>query len=443
MKTIRLERDIPVRYRGKLCIIGAGPGGIAAAVTAARRGTSTLLFDAHTMPGGMSTAGLVPIFMPWSDGIHFLPGGFGREVIDALHSESEKHNYDCGSAINAEHLKRIYERLLSEAGVEFRYYCRLAAVVAEHGTLRQAVFAGPGGLFAVEADIFIDGTGDGTLAAMAGAPFVCGDPATGETMPSTLCSLWAGFDWAAYRAGGAFSHNDNAMLGKLEEAFRSGELDVEDYHHTGISRISAVAAAGNLSHVFDLDPSDEGSLTRGLVESRRLLERYEAFYRKHIAGFQNAEIVGSGSLLGVREFRRILGDYVLNREDYLARRDFPDEIGRYNFPADIHPARPGRAELEAHKRLFSSSGNCKKGESYGIPYRILLPQRVENLLICGRCVSCDRAVGASIRVIPGCFITGQAAGMAGAIAVEGGITPRQVDPETLRSELRKIGGYFH
>ncbi len=443
METIRFEQEVPVRYRGDVCVAGAGPAGIAAAVTAARRGARVLLFDAHAMPGGMSTAGLVPVFMPWSDGVNFLPGGFGREVIDALRAESEKRGFDCGSAINAEHLKRIYERLLLDSGVEFFYCCRLAAVTTGGGSIRQALFAGPGGLFAVEAAVFIDGTGDGTLAVMAGAPYESGDPVTAETMPATLCSLWSGFDWAEYRAGGAFSHNDERMLSKLAEAFLAGELDVEDYHLTGISRVSSSAAAGNLSHVFDVDPADEKSLTRGLVESRRLLERYEMFYRKRIDGFEKAEITGSGSLLGVRESRRILGDYVLCRDDYRARRDFPDEIGRYNFPADIHPSRPGRAELEAHKKLFSSSDNCKKGESYGIPYRILLPRRVENLLTCGRCVSCDRPMMASLRVIPGCYITGQAAGMAGAIASEAAIAPRRVDPETLRNALRKAGAFFH
>ena len=232
------------------------------------------------------------------------------------------------------------------------------------------------------------------------------------------------------------------MLAKLEEAFRDGRLSVPDFHHTGIFRVSNVAAVGNITHVFGVDSTDERSLTRGVIENRRLLAEYEEFYRSRIAGFGNAEIVGSGSVLGVRESRRILGDYVLGSDDYVARRDFPDEIGRYNFPADIHPARPGKEEVIAHKRLFRSF-RCGKGESYGIPYRILLPRGVKNLLTCGRCVSCDRNVMASIRVIPGCFITGQGAGMAAALAGAAGKLPREVNASELRAELREIGAFFH
>lgn len=441
MKEIAVTRRIPVRYTVDVCVVGAGPAGIAAAVTAAGQGGKVLLIDSAAVPGGMSTAALVPVLMPCSDGVHFLPGGFGRKVLDRLQASAAARNFKSGLSINAEHLKRIYEDLLTESGAELLYYTRMCDAVVESGRIGAVLCSAPSGSFAVEASVYIDATGDGHLAALAGAPFEFGGE-NGDVMPSTLCSLWAGVDYDAYRAGGAFSHNDDKMLAKLEDAFREGMLSVEDYHHTGISRISNVAVVANISHVFGIDPTDERSLTRGMIENRRILGEYEEFYRRKIAGFANAEIVASGSLLGVRESRRILGDYVLNREDYDARRDFPDEIGRYNFPADIHPSHPGREELIAHKKLFRSSG-CKAGESYGIPYRILLPRGVENLLTSGRCVSCDRYVMASLRVIPGCFITGQAAGMAARLASASGKTPREVDPAELRENLRRIGAFFH
>lgn len=441
MTKFHFEADIAVRHSVDVCITGAGPAGIAAAVTAARQGAKVLLLDAHTMPGGMSTAGRVPVLMPYSDGVHFLPGGFGKEVFDRTVEVSGQHGFgNCGGLLHAEQLKLIYEDLLTEAGVELLYYARLAAVNTENGIIRQTVYASQSGLFAVEAKIFIDGTGDGTVAAWAGAPFEMAP--LDEIMPSTLCSLWAGFDWAAYMKGGAFSHNDDKMPELLAAAFKDGSLSTEDYHHTGMNRISNLVAGGNVTHVFGIDPTDERSLTRGLIENRRLLREYERFYRKHIAGFANAEIVDSGSLLGVRESRRIAGDYTLVLEDFKARRDFPDEIGRYNFPADIHPARPSREQVEEHKRVFRGTA-CGRGESYGIPYRVLLPQKVNNLLTCGRCVSTDRHVHASLRVIPGCWITGQAAGMAGAMAAKANCTPRQIDVQLLRDRLREAGGYFH
>ena len=435
MEQLTIHRNIPVKYTADLCITGAGPAGIAAAVTAARRGVRVLLIDHLAMPGGMSTAALVPVFMPCSDGVNFLAAGFGSEVIDRLQRFAARRNFDSGLAINAEHLKRVYDDLLAESGVKPLYYTRLIDAV------EALLCNGPSGNFAIKAPIFIDATGDGTLSVIAGAPFEFGGE-NGEVMPSTLCSLWAGIDFAAYRAGGAFSHNDDKMLAKLEEAFQRGELSVPDFHHTGVFRVSNVAAVGNITHVFDVDATDEQSLTRGVIENRRLLAEYEEFYRRQVAGFAEAEIVGSGSVLGIRESRRILGDYVLNRDDYEARRDFPDEIGRYNFPADIHPPRPGKEEVIAHKKLFRSFC-CGRGESYGIPYRILLPRGVENLLTCGRCVSCDRHVMASLRVIPGCYITGQGAGMAAALAAAAGTVPRKIDTAALRKELRGIGAFFH
>ena len=441
METVHLSCEIPVRCNVDICITGAGPGGIAAAVTAARQGAKVLLLDAHTMPGGMSTAARVPVLMTVSDGIRLLPDGFGREIIDRSTAAAKAHKFDNGwLPIHAEQLKWIYEDLLTQAGVELLYYARLAAVRTENGTIRETVYAAPSGLFAVRAKIFIDGTGDGTVTAWAGAPF---DMAPlEEIMPSTLCSFWAGFDWQAYRDGGACTHNDDKMPDLLEEAFKDGSLSTEDFHHTGLVRNSNFTAGGNISHVFGVDGTDERSLTRGLVESRRLLQEYERFYRKNIAGFADAEIVDSGSLLGVRESRRIQGDYTLVLEDFQARRDFPDEIGRYNFSADIHPPRPTRAQVEEHKKFFRSTA-CGHGESYGIPYRVLLPQKINNLLTCGRCVSTDRYVHASLRVIPGCWITGQAAGMAAAMAADTNTTPRQVDVQKLRENLRNIGGYFH
>ena len=433
METIRFSQEIPIAHRVGVCVVGAGPAGCAAATVAAEQGADVLLVESGTMCGGMSTAGRVPAFMPWSDGVRVLCEGYGRRILQTLKEAGRRYDFDGGSAIHGEYLKLVYERFLEESGARLLYYSRLAAVRAEEGRIRQAVFAAPGGMFAVEAQVFIDATGDGSLAAWAGAPFEKGD-AQGHVMPSTLCSVWTGFDWEAYCKGGIFSHNDDRMPALLEEAFRSGLLPQEDYHHTGVFRISPHCAVGNFSHVFDIDATDEASLTEGLRQSRKLLACYETFYRTRIPGFSQAEIIDSGSLLGVRESRRILGDYVLNREDYDARRSFDDEIGRYNFPADVHPPRPGKEELLAHKKLFRSSA-CGKGESYGIPYRILLPRGLSNVLTCGRCVSTDRHVHASLRVIPGAYITGQAAGMAASLCLQRSCTPRDLPGTEVRAAL--------
>jgi len=439
MQKIDFTASVPVRYQIDLCIVGAGPAGVSAAIMAARQGIEVLLIEAHSMAGGMSTAGMVPVFMPYSDGINILVGGVGYEIIQRLGKLSTTRNFDCGVSINPEHLKRLYEEMLLESGAKVLYYSRLAAVQLKNREIEHAIFSAPSGLFAVKAKVFIDATGDGSLAAYAGAEY---DMAPlDEIMPSTLCSLWAGVDFPRYITAGARSHNDERMLEKLSKAFAEGTIKTEDYHHTGIFQTSNLTCGGNLSHVFGIDPTNEESLSAGIIENRRLLAEYEEFYRREIDGFENAEIVNSGSLLGVRESRRIRCDYTLVKTDHETRRTFDDEIGRYNFPADIHPPRSNRQELECHKRIFHEAG-YGPGESYGIPYRVLLPRGLENILVAGRCVSTDRYVHASIRVMPGCYITGQAAGMAAALAAKQNKTPRGIDVKELRFELQKAGAFF-
>ena len=422
--TIHLSLEIPVKYRAEICVIGAGPSGVAAAVSAARLGKKVILLDANTFPGGLSTAARVPVLMPYSDGHRILMKGFGEDFLQRLGTRGP---------LEAEHVKRVFDAMLGEAGVDVLYGCHFFAADCENGKIRSACFQSISGNFAVEAGLFIDASGDGALAVAVGCEYVVGGEA-GETMPPTLCSLWTGFDWGAYLAGGAFSHNDENMLEKLSAAFASGELSTPDWHHTGMTRLTPQLAGANIGHVFDVDVMDEQSVSQALVTARQQLVEYEAFYQKHIAGFEHACIAASGSMLGIRETRRILGEYVLCREDYLARRSFVDEIGRYNFPADIHPAHPTREMLEEHKRCFRGEG-YKAGESYGIPYRSLIPRHTVNLLICGRCISCDRYVFASVRVIPGCFISGQAAGFAAALCVEKKCSPKELDSAQLRATM--------
>lgn len=432
-KNIPFSCDIPVRYRVDVCVVGAGPAGCAAATCAAEQGAKVILIESTAMAGGMSTAARVPMFMPFATGGKLLCEGYGRRILTGLKKMSAEIGYDCVDGINAEHLRFLYEELLQSAGVKLLYYSTLAATVTESGTIRQAVFTAPSGFFAVEAKIFIDATGDGTLAVRSGALYESGAE-NGEVMPSTLCPVWAGVDQKAYQAGGCYSHNDENMPALLEAAFRSGELPEEDYHHTGVFPVSPNIMVGNISHVFDINAADEESLTAGICKNRKLLRAYEKFYRRHIPGFANAEIVGSGSVLGVRESRRIIGDYQLTREDYRARRHFDDEIGEYNFPADLHPPRPGKEEILEHKRIFRKEGYAP-GETYGIPYRVMLPKNLNNVLTCGRCVSADRYVHASIRVIPACYITGQAAGIAAALASDHGLSPRELPIDKLRAVL--------
>ena len=159
-------------------------------------------------------------------------------------------------------------------------------------------------------------------------------------------------------------------------------------------------------------------------------------------GFKEVKLVDSGSLLGIRETRRITGDYVLSLDDYQKRAVFDDEIGRYAYPIDIHPTKTDKESYEKHRREFDSMFRYQKGESYGIPYRILTPPKFDNLLVAGRCVSTDAKVHASLRVMPGCFITGQAAGTAAGIVCQNSCSVHQIQTSDLQRRLKDLGAFL-
>jgi len=432
---VTFTRRVPVRHEVDVFVAGGGPAGIAASVAAARQGRKVFLAERHTCLGGMGTAGMVPVFMQFTDGVNFLAGGIGREVAERLATASGFPLRD-GLPIKAEVLKRLYDQLLAEAGVDFTFETMLVGVEKDAADrVGHAVLAAKSGLFAVRAKILVDATGDGDLAAWAGAPFEKGD-ADGGLMPGTLCSLWANVDWEAVRKGGL-----GAGESRLEAAFKDKVFTIEDRHLPGMWQVGDNIGGGNIGHTFGVDSTDERSVTKALIWGRKVLLEYERYYKQYLKGFERMTLVATGSLLGIRESRRIMGDYVLCLEDFKKRAVFPDEIGRYCYPVDIHASRPDRANYDRFAEEFKTL-RYARGESYGIPYRILTPRGLANVLVAGRCVSSDRYIQGSIRVMPGCFITGQAAGVAAAIAIEKGADTRGVAVRELQARLKKLGAFL-
>ena len=434
------SRTLAVKHEVDVFVAGGGPAGVAAAVSAARHGAKVFLAEGHTCLGGMSTAGRVMVFMPTSDGEHTLDAGFGARIRDRLRRESRIR----GPAHDLEAFKRIYDAEMAEAGAGFSFYTQVADVVAEGGEIQYVVCASPSGMWAVKAKVYIDCTGNGDLAVWAGAEWKKGD-AKGHMMPGTLVSYWDGLDWETWRKNPPkpFPGSGQPFGAFLPEANRDKVLSVPDLHFSGIFRQEGGLGLANMGHCFDVDGTDEVSLTKALVEGRRSMVEYERYlhdYLKH--GMEKARLLATGELLGIRETRRIIGDYVLSHDDYLARASFADEIGRYSYPIDIHPSSADPKAMAEHVRQFHEKYRYKKGESYGIPYRILTPKGVKNLLVAGRCVSSDEMVQASIRVIPACYITGQAAGVAASMAADMGSSVHSVDVKSLQTKLRAYGAYL-
>jgi hypothetical protein len=428
------QRRIAVRHEVDVFVAGGGPSGVAAAVAAARQGAHVFLAERNICLGGMGTAGMLPVFMQFTDGVHMLAGGLGAEVQRRLKA-SGGTGPASDQTIRAEVLKRVYDDMLLEAKVQFLFQANLIAIEADAGKVSAAILAGKSGLFAVKAGVFLDCTGDGDLAAWAGAPFEKGDE-HGNVMAGTLCSLWTDIDWSAVEQGGRASDES-----RLEVAFRDRVFRCEDRHLPGMFRVGRHTGGGNIGHTFGLDSTDERSITQALLRARKSLLEYERYYKKYLKGFEQMELVATASQLGSRESRRILGDYVLNLKDFHSRAVFPDEIGRYSYPVDIHAAQP---DLASYKRYAEDFRKLRygKGESYGIPFRCLVPQKLTNVLVAGRCISTDRYMQSSIRVMPGCFITGQAVGAAAAICAKQGCDTRGVPVAELQRRLKELGAYL-
>jgi hypothetical protein len=218
---------------------------------------------------------------------------------------------------------------------------------------------------------------------------------------------------------GHFSHKDKQMPGMFRTGVRSAML--------------------NAGHVFGMDALNNRSLSDGMVKGRKLAQEYISFFRKYVPGFENVEHITTASLMGVRESRRIVGEYELNIEDYLARRQFPDQIGIFNKFVDIHVKDDSPKEYARFCEEVGKSGRLGHGEWFGIPYRILVPKGWKNLWVAGRCNSSDEKVHGSIRVMPAASMMGQAAGTAAVQSIGTGQSACDLDAKSLVSTLRKNG----
>ncbi|MEI6914862.1 MAG: FAD-dependent oxidoreductase, partial [Armatimonadota bacterium] len=380
-------------------------------------------------------------FMQFSDGVNFLADGIGREIFEGLCADGGRGSEEGDDTIvwittRVEVLKRLYDSLITQSGVQFSFHTQVVGIEkSSDSRVTHTICSAKSGLFAVEAGVFIDCTGDADLAALAGAQCEKGDP-EGNMMPGTLCSLWADVDWDAVHRDGRWAQS------VLQSVIEAGGFPVPDKHLPGMARVGEHLGGGNIGHTFGVDGTDEVSLTEALITGRKLMLDYERFYKKHMTGYEKMELVMTGSLLGIRESRRVTGDYVLCLDDFKTRAVFDDEIGRYCYPVDIHASKPDSAQFAAFEKEFESL-RYGPGESYGIPYRALIPQGLDNVLVAGRCISSDRYIQGSVRVMPGCFITGQAAGVAAALAAKRtDANTRAISIEELQGKLRDMGAYL-
>lgn len=422
------SKELKQRYEADVFVAGGGAAGVAAAVAAARNGKKVFLAESAGAFGGLGTTGMVPAFAPFDDGVNVLAAGIGYEVRKNVSKGTPLNSY--WTSIDAEELKREYDRLVTESGVAFSFFTTVYDVLTSGDRVEAVVLGSKTGLYTVKAKIYIDCTGDGDLCAFGGGAYEMGDE-SGTVMPQTLCSIWANID--DERSGGP----ENQFI---EQAYKDGVLTYEDRHLPGFFHRPGGIGGGNIGHTFGINPVDENSLTKAMIWGRKSMLEYEKYYKNYLKGYSRMQLCATAPVLGVRESRRIQCDYMLQVSDFISRAVFEDEIGRYCYPVDIHVMNTNKEEYARFEKEYETL-RYKKGESYGIPYRSLVPASFSNMLTAGRCIGSDRQMQASVRVMPGCFITGQAAGAAAALACDSQDV-RKVDVGGLQDALLKLGAYL-
>ncbi len=458
---------LPMMRRVDLLVVGGGTAGAIAAIAGGREGLRTLVVEPQAFLGGTQTGALVTPMMPNQVAGVPLNGGIDAEVNAAMRADGHSGRFKDGNEgwFDPEWLKVVLDRFLVGAGAEALFFTSFVDVLTEEGAsgkdgsgsraVTGAVLHGKRGLFAVEAARTIDATGDADVAVAAGVPVMAGDEA-GEHQPLGYRFVLGSLDFdvllpyleslgrtdvtSAAEAGSDVPLVTSALVAgrnwPLEGLFRQGVdaglLDEEDLNYVQFFTMSGRPGelAFNNPRLRDhIDGTNPFHLSHAATAGRAKIAPYAAFIRRFEPGCARATVTQMATQVGVRETRRIVGDYVLTSDDFFAARKFDDAIARNCYPIDLHRRTENAAKL---LRL-------PEGEYHEIPYRCLVPQGAENLLVAGRALSADFAAQGAVRIQSTCRAMGEAAARAMALSLRAGVAPRAVDGVALRDHLRTHG----
>lgn len=451
--SVEFARTIPVSDPVDVLVVGGGPAGIAAAIGAARAGARTLLVERYGYLGGNLTAGLVgPCMTSFSlDGSEQLIRGVFDELVRRMAADGQarhpsqvpaasaycgfiEYGHDKVTPFEPEAVKLVAERMCLEAGVELLFHTFVADVQTEDGAVTGVVCAGKGGLHVRPAGVVVDCSADADVAAAAGVPFEQGRESDGLTQPMTTFFRVRGVDderveeYVRAHPEDFRPYASVVARATAEGRFPAPRRGIGLYKtlRPGVWRI-------NTTRILGRDGTDPRDLTAAEVQGREQVQQLVRFFRAELAGFEECELLDTAATIGVRETRRIVGEHVLSLADLQQARHFDDVIALCGYPVDIHdPTGAGGGVDEAYGTA----------NAYEIPYRSLVPLRVERLLVAGRCLSATHEAMAATRVMPPAFATGHAAGVAAALAVRNGTTPRKVDIGQLHRSLIAQDAYL-
>jgi len=446
-------REVPVRGEYDVLIAGAGPSGLMAAIAASGAGLKVGLVESRSFVGGNLTIGL-PVLGFLGQKKNQIIKGLPQMFIDRLKARNGASEHrPCPlhmgiTLVEPEAVKTVGLELLKEAGVDLSLYTFCAGVLLESGQIRGIITESKSGREAILGRIVIDCTGDADVAFRAGVPCEKGN-AQGGMQPPTLMFCLAGVDTDKLRFSIAneprtyltdfipaeyFGQNNQFIVVGLRELMQKAHqeqgLTIPNERTIIITGLRKGEVWINMTRVKGVDGTNARSLSSGEIESRQQIDTILKYLISYVPGFENAYFSKTAPFLGIRETRRIVGHYVMTQEDVLGCRRFDDAIAVASYPIDIH--RPGD---EGCTLIW-----C--GDCYDIPYRSLLPLKVENLLVAGRSISTTHEAMGAIRVMATCMAMGEAAGRAAKLAIQKGLTPDKIDVQELRRELLANGAYL-
>ena len=456
------DSSVPVNYSTELLVAGGGPAGVCAALAAARMGIRTMIIDSGNCLGGMATKGLVGPFMTCYDstGEQMIIKGIFGEIVDrlvekgwALHPEGIraqtpysawiKEGHDHVTPFEPEGLKYLLDVMMAEAGVKVLYHASFLSPVMKGDTITGATVFTKEGIQQINARIVIDATGDGDVAFRAGVPCEMGSVERGgKIQPTSLFFRINNVDSACLEADvnkhlPEFRRVNNvsyrALHWNVAQAEANGEWDIDRKSVNIFKSVKDDEWVVNSTRIKDIDSTRSESLTSGEIEGRRQIQVLMNFFHKYVAGCENATLTGSAATLGIRESRHVKGEYVLKAEDLLEGVVPDDSILLASNSVDVHGG-GASANSSVYKTI--------NARWYGVPYRCLVPLGVENLLLAGRNLSATSDAAGAVRVMPPAMAMGHAAGVAAALCLKGGASPRSIDPSDVRKALAAQGAFL-
>lgn len=424
--------SLPTFAEVDVLVVGGGPAGVGAGLAAARLGKSTLVVEQFGCLGGIATSGdhgHISTYSAWRTETRVV-GGISWEVSGRVADAGYGVRSHYGSWFEVEGLKLVLEQMAQEAGLKLLYYTQFSEALVEDGVITGVIIQNKSGRQVIRAARVIDCTGDGDVAASAGAPFEVGRESDHRCQPMTLMFHVGGIDFARV----CQARQGDPGLTKVWAAAQAAG-DMEPFQSTIMGFEATPTRPGfmhcNFTHIIGLSATSAADLTAATLEGRRQAFHMIPVFRKYVPGMEDCFLVTTAAVIGTRESRRILGDVVLTDEDMFATREWPDSIGYGCFYLDIHRLDgPGMDAATVHP---------EPGFHYQIPYRVLVPRGVENLLTAGRCVSVTHRGLGSLRVMSQCLLTGEAAGTAAALSLDEGVPARQVEVACLQEALRAGG----